>query len=127
MKKNNWTLTAGQIVPKLESMSIENLPQKYQFNIKRSVCRLELIKWDSQYDMRYELFNRLNTGGSLLTNQELRNCIFRGISKDFTILIKDLASQSNFKELIEPTEKQKNELYLDELVLRFFFTLQGPQ
>ncbi len=119
-EKNNWTLTAGQIVPKLESMSIENLPQKYQFNIKRSVCRLELIKWDSQYDMRYELFNRLNTGGSLLTNQELRNCIFRGISKDFTILIKDLASQSNFKELIEPTEKQKNELYLDELVLRFF-------
>ena len=35
-------------------------------------------------------------------------------------VIKDLASIENFKELISPTQKQKDELYLDELVLRFF-------
>jgi len=70
--------------------------------------------------MRYELFNRLNTGGSPLTDQEIRNCIFRGISVEFTNLIKDLASNETFNELIQPTQKQKDELYLDELVLRFF-------
>lgn len=119
-RKNNWIMEAGDVVDKLEGLSVSKLPLKYQLNIKRSVCRIEVVKWDSNYDMRYELFNRLNTGGSPLTDQEIRNCIFRGISPEFTNLIKDLASESEFHSLIQPTSKQKEELYLDELVLRFF-------
>jgi hypothetical protein len=69
--------------------------------------------------MRYELFNRLNTGGSPLTDQEIRNCIFRGISSDFNNFLKTIAQNPDFVELIAPTEKQVSELYLEELVLRF--------
>jgi len=119
-EKNNWGLAAGDVVESLDGIRSSDLPVKYQLNIKRSVCRIEIVKWDSNYDMRYELFNRLNTGGSPLTDQEIRNCIFRGISVEFTNLIKDLASNETFNELIQPTQKQKDELYLDELVLRFF-------
>lgn len=118
--KNLWKLESAEIVKSLDGLTFETLPIKYQLNIKRSVCRVEVIKWDSNYDMRYELFNRLNTGGSPLTEQEIRNCIFRGISPDFTNLIKQLAESDDFIEIIQPTEKQKDELYLDELVLRFF-------
>ncbi len=119
-EKNDWSLEAGDVVESLNGLAISDLPVKYQLNIKRSVCRIEIVKWDSNYDMRYELFNRLNTGGSPLTDQEIRNCIFRGISVEFTDLIKRLASDENFVSLIQPTEKQVEELYLDELVLRFF-------
>ena len=79
------------MLKELENLTVEDLPLKFRLNIKRSVCRIEVIKWDSNYDMRYELFSRLNTGGSPLTEQEIRNCIFRGISPDFTILVKKLA------------------------------------
>lgn len=119
-EKNGWTLLSGDVVESLEGLKISDLPIKYQLNIKRSVCRIEVVKWDSNYDMRYELFNRLNTGGSPLTDQEIRNCIFRGISVDFTNLIKRLSSKDGFIDLVQPTQKQKEELYLDELVLRFF-------
>jgi hypothetical protein len=119
-EKNDWTMRAGDIVESLDGMRISDFPVKYQLNIKRSVCRIEVVKWDSKYDMRYELFNRLNTGGSPLTDQEIRNCIFRGISDEFTDLIKGIASDKSFIKLIDPTEKQVEELYLDELVLRFF-------
>lgn len=118
--KNGWALDAGEIVESLKGLKVSDMPIKYQLNIKRSVCRIEVVKWDSQYDMRYELFNRLNTGGSPLTDQEIRNCIFRGISTVFTDLMKELSSNSTFYDLIQPTQKQKDELYLDELVLRFF-------
>ncbi|HDX8358356.1 TPA: DUF262 domain-containing protein [Aeromonas hydrophila] len=118
--KNNWIMDSGDVVEGLKGLSITSFPLKFQLNIKRSVCRIEVVKWDSDYDMRYELFNRLNTGGSPLTDQEIRNCIFRGISADFTDLIKKLAADKDFVELIQPTEKQAGELYLDELVLRFF-------
>ena len=119
-EKNGWILQSGDIVEKLDGLKMSDLPVKYQLNIKRAVCRIEIIKWDSKYDMRYELFNRLNTGGSPLTDQEIRNCIFRGVSADFTNIIKELSSVKEFVELIQPTQKQIDELYLDELVLRFF-------
>ena len=126
-EKNSWTLQAGDIIEELEGLNLSELPLKFQLNIKRSVCRIEVVKWDSKYDMRYELFNRLNTGGSPLTDQEIRNCIFRGVSVSFTNLIKTLASQPEYAKFIKPTPKQLEELYLDELVLRFFALFKNQE
>lgn len=70
-------------------------------------------------DLRYELFSRLNTGGSPLKEQEIRNCVFRGVSNELNNTLKELSKDINFIELIKPTEKQLSELYLEELVLRF--------
>jgi hypothetical protein len=119
-EKNGWVLEKGSILEELEGFAVSSLPLKFKLNLKRSSCRVEVIKWNSDYDMRFELFNRLNTGGTSLTEQEIRNCIFRGISVDFTNIIKELASSVEFIDLIQPTQKQTEELYLDELVLRFF-------
>lgn len=118
-EKNNWIFCKGDLVPELENISCKDLPLKYQLNIKRSNCRVEIIKWNSVFDMRYELFNRLNTGGSVLKDQEIRNAIFRGVSKGFNQFIRKCSENTLFLELIKPTEKQLQELYMDELVLRF--------
>jgi len=117
---NNWKLETGDIVTELDGLALADLPVKYQLNIKRVPVRVEVIKWDSKYDMRYELFNRLNTGGSPLTDQEIRNCIFRTANSALPDVIKRLSNTSIFVKLIKPTAKQETELYLDELVLRFF-------
>lgn len=118
-EKNNWKLEKGEIIDNFESLTCDDLPLKLRLNIKRSVCRVELTKWNSQYDMRYELFNRLNTGGSELTDQEIRNCIFRGVSDEFNKFLSEEGQNPEFIQLISPTERQLQELYLDELVLRF--------
>jgi hypothetical protein len=117
--KNNWILEKGDLVKSFEGYSQKTLPLKFQLNIKRAVCRIELIKWNSKIDMRFELFNRLNTGGSPLTDQEIRNCIFRGKSSNFNDFLKRIANNSDFIYLVTPTNKQLSELYLEELVLRF--------
>jgi Protein of unknown function DUF262 len=118
-EKNRWKLSEGDLVKTFENYDEASLPLKFQLNIKRAVCRVEVIKWNSKIDMRYELFNRLNTGGSPLTDQEIRNCIFRGVSSDFNDFLKRVAQNPDFVNLIAPTEKQISELYLEELVLRF--------
>ncbi len=117
--KNNWTLVEGDLVTALEGYNKDSLPTKYLLNIKRSSCRIEIIKWDSQWDMRYELFSRLNTGGSALTDQEIRNCIFRGGLKEFYDFIEEATENEIFKKLTALTTKQISELYLQELVVRF--------
>lgn len=117
-KKNYFKLTTSDLINNiLEGIDINTLPLKLKLTIQRAVCRVEILRWDSQTDMRYQLFNRLNTGSSPLAPQEIRNCVFTG---SFNTLLQELAKNSDFNELINPTDKQIDEMFLEELVLRFF-------
>jgi len=118
-EKNNWVLSDGDLIRALEKYTCSTLPLKIQLNIKRASCRIEIIKWNSKYDLRFELFNRLNTGGSPLTNQEIRNSLFREISAVFNDFLKKLGQNKDFIKLINVNQDQLNELYHEELVLRF--------
>ena len=117
--KNRWFLSKGELIESLENYNCDNIPLKINLNLKRAICRIEIVKWNSIMDVRYELFNRLNTGGSPLTEQEIRNCIFRGTSSEFNDFLTRIASDTTFKSLIRPTIRQSEEKYLEELVLRF--------
>ena len=68
--KNKWTMSEGELIDELEGFNVDNFPFKSTLNIKRTVCRVEIIKWNSKMDMRYELFNRLNTGGTPLQSRK---------------------------------------------------------
>ena len=70
--------------------------------------------------MRYELFNRLNTGGVELSAQEIRNCIFRGYSNKFNAFISDLSKRPEFYNNIHANDNEKERMYLEELILRYF-------
>ena len=119
-EKNNWIFKKGDIINALEGLSRDDLPLKFQTTIKRAVCRVEILHWGRENNnLKYELFNRLNTGGSTATDQEIRNCIFRGKTNAFNDFLKELASNETLFKLIIPTKKQEEELYLEELVLRF--------
>jgi len=118
-ERNNWEMLEGDLITGSDGRKSSDLPMKFQLNIKRSTCRIEIIRWNSKYDMRFELFNRLNTGGSPLTNMEIRNCIYRGTSSKFNEFIKKLAVNKTFIKLVSPSRAQREELYLEELVLRF--------
>ena len=118
-KENGWALLPGDRVESLEGFTYETLPQKFRYALKRSVCRVEVLKWDSSYDMRFELFNRLNTGGTPLTQQEIRNCIFRDISPRFNDFLKELTKDKDFIKSVDLTIAQIECLYNEELILRF--------
>ncbi|UTV99159.1 DUF262 domain-containing protein [Marinomonas rhizomae] len=118
--KNNSTLTEGEMVKELDGITINSLSLKLKTTIKRSVCRVEIVRWDSQEDIRYELFNRLNTGSSPLSEQEIRNCIFRSYPVDLNQVLRDVAQVPEYEKLISPSPKKKEEMFLEELALRYF-------
>jgi hypothetical protein len=80
---------------------------------------VEILRWNSNYDIRFELFNRLNTGGISLTTQEIRNCIYRDISTTFNDFLERLARNEDFQMLVDLNDEQKERMYDQELVLRF--------
>lgn len=117
-KKNYFKLCETDLTKNLlNNIDINNLPIKLKLTIKRAVCRIEILRWDSKFDMRYELFNRLNTGSSPLREQEIRNCVLGGSLNNLLI---ELAKNNNFIIIMNPSDKQKEEMFLEEMVLRYF-------
>lgn len=90
-----------------------------QLQIKRSRIRVEILTKDSDPQSKYELFQRLNTGGAKLTEQEVRNCILIKVNSKFFKWLKELSEIDDFSATVKLTEnaelKQKN----IELMLRF--------
>lgn len=118
--ENNWKLDEGDIIKTFKDMCFDDLSTRAKISIKRYVCRVEIISSDNDYNMRYELFNRLNTGGTKLTAQEIRNVIYRDISVEFNKFLRDRGTENTkFLELINISETQEKSLFADELVLRF--------
>lgn len=114
--KNNFILESSSLIgDMLKGKNKDNISNKLLLSIRRSVCRIEILRWDSGFDMRYELFNRLNTGGSPLSEQEVRNCVF--VSK-FNRLINNLAERLD--PLIKGVDGKKEKMYVEELILRYF-------
>lgn len=121
------TLEKGDVIDELEGHTIDTIPVVLKVNLKRAICRIELINSDSSVDMRYQLFNRLNKGSCPLTEQEIRNCIFRGNHNDLNKMLMEIGKSQLFLDVIQPTDKQISEMYCEELVLRYFaLKFAGP-
>ena len=87
--------------------------------IKRSKISVSILLKESDEVAKFELFERLNTGGSNLTPQEVRNSILIMLNKDVYRWIKNLSSYEPFQECISLSEKNITEQYDVELALRF--------
>lgn len=124
---NKWVLEPGGIIESLEGFNIDTLPSKLKINLKRAVCRVEILRGDSSTSMKYELFKRLNSGGSKLKPQEIRNAIFRGIDSRLNELLLKLSQDTKFQSLTNLSSKKKQELYDQELILRFIAFLNNAE
>ena len=86
---------------------------------KRSKINISIITKDSDPNAKFELFQRLNTGGSSLTAQEVRNCLMIMHDRTFYDFIRELADDNNFKEVLSLSDRQVEEKYDMELVCRY--------
>jgi len=87
--------------------------------LKRAKLQVSIILSESSEATKYELFQRLNTGGSQLTSQEIRNCILVQINRDMYSWMRDLSKYEAFRECTLLTERALEEQYDLDLVLRF--------
>jgi hypothetical protein len=87
--------------------------------IKRSKIQASIILRESDETAKYDLFQRLNTGGSQLSPQEVRNCILVMLNREFYWWLRSLADYEPFKNCIALSDRPVEEAYDVELVLRF--------
>ena len=98
----------------------DGLPQTLQIGIKRARLRVEILKNESDVTAKFELFQRLNTGGAELSEQEVRNSIAVSLNRPFYDWLIARANESAFIVTTAQTDTALESQVGVELALRFF-------
>ena len=116
-------LSGCDIIPDLNGLSFEKLPLSVRLKVKRSPIRATIINKSGDSFVKYEMFKRLNTGGSLLSAQEIRNCSSRMVEGG-DVFYDAVQEMAKFPPYVMSTsrlpESFKERRAEEELVLRFF-------
>lgn len=113
---NEFKLRGLEVLQELIGIQYSTLNPKAARLLRNGILRIILIFKESHPDIKYEIFMRLNRGSIRLTEQELRNCLYRGAFND---LLKELRQNPKFLEMIglSAPHKRMNDA---ELILRYF-------
>lgn len=104
---------------KLNDLTWKTLPDSLRLDFKRSKFKIEIIQKESDPNAKFEVFMRLNTGGSNLSDQELRNSWLVMYNKEFFNWLEELSKNTDFSECISLSEKLEDERYDMELILSY--------
>jgi uncharacterized protein with ParB-like and HNH nuclease domain len=89
-----------------------------QISIRRSRLRIEILDQQTDPEVKFELFQRLNTGGTNLSEQEVRNCIIASIDPDAHKKLEAMAAYSPFVKMTDVGAEREKRQYRLELVIR---------
>ena len=90
-----------------------------QLAIRRSRISVEILKRPSDNATKYDLFQRLNAGGTTANAQELRNCIIIMVSAQYGRFVRDLASYQPFRTTLAASDDQLEKQRDMEFAARF--------
>lgn len=117
-------LAGCDILVSLNDKAFATLEPVVQLELKRKTLRAIVIRRTNDPNLRYEMFKRLNAGGSPAEAHEIRNASLRIVGETgekFLAFLQRCAEHHGFQEVTEILSDQaKQRLGREELVLRFF-------
>lgn len=97
---NEFALSGLKIMTELNSCKFQDLEKdedkkKYAAEIEDFQLVIQIIKYPTPDRVRFDIFDRVNRGGTPLNNQEMRNALYQGPA---TKLLNELAESEAFKD-----------------------------
>jgi hypothetical protein len=115
-------LTELKKLTSYNGLAFDALPENLRLHFWTRPAKVITLNDKSDLVVRYDLFERLNTGGVVLTPQEIRDCVFQG---SFASQLETWARDPNFRAVLKLTTAQQKDATGEECVLRFFAFLSG--
>jgi hypothetical protein len=110
-----FRLSGLQILKELNREIYSNLEKSLQLKIKTTPMHVIIIKNASDEDVKFEIFERLNTGSMKLNEDEIRNSVYRGPYID---LLQELSKNNKFDNMVRKPNF-KNRMVYRGMILRF--------
>lgn len=123
-RKNVLKISGLEKLTNFNGLAYNDLPKSFQILFQTRPIRVTVLNDKSDLNVRFDLFERLNTGGVALTNQEIRNCIYRGAFND---QLKKLSKTNEFLSAVKLKDSEYKDGTAEEYVLRFFAYLENKE
>lgn len=94
-----------------------DLPETIRLQLLKRSLRVTAISDKSDRQVRFDTFERLNTGGIVLSPQEIRACVYRGPFIDF---LGAVSADKDLQALIKLQSGKIDDGTLEEFVLKVF-------
>lgn len=114
--ENQFSISGLEVITEINGLRFFELSSKLQRQIKTHTLRCVLITNESHPEVKFDVFERLNTNTVPLNAQELRNCVYRGA---LNLLLKDCSEYEPWLRILGKNSPDKR-LRDEELILRFF-------
>jgi Protein of unknown function DUF262 len=123
---HNAVWETSELIPGVPAYEQSPLDKTQQLAIRRGRLGVEILKRPSDDQTKYDLFQRLNAGGTQANAQELRNCIMLMISGEYFRAVKQAAGEPSFRAVTAVTEEQAERQRDLELAVRFLVHTNVP-
>tara|TARA_Y200000002_G_C22648391_1_gene650196 strand:- start:143 stop:1516 length:1374 start_codon:yes stop_codon:yes gene_type:complete len=111
-----FKLTGLKVLKELNRKQFSDIDKEFQNKIRKTTLHTIIIKKESNDDVKFEIFERLNTGSIKLNEDEIRNTVYRG---KYINLLSELEENETFHELVKK-DNFKNRMIYRGMILRFF-------
>lgn len=123
-------LVSTRYLPSLEGVSYDgddpNLATALRLQLKRARLDFKILLRESDDRVKYELFDRLNSGGEPTSPQEVRTALILMADPELFTWFDALRSVDDVSESLALTERQMNEQYDLELIVRLVVLDRSP-
>ena len=113
----------------VKSKSKQFLPKGLQTQLKRAKLGVQILKASSSEQSKYDVFQRLNGSGSILSSQEIRNCLMVMQNPSRHAEIEKSANKQDFVDLFSLSEdalgKQEQMDYYCRAIAHSFFPYES--
>ncbi|RWR09693.1 DUF262 domain-containing protein [Paenirhodobacter populi] len=106
-------------LPEFKDKKWSDLSRRIQLDFRRTKLQLTILLRETDLDAKFELFQRLNSGGTTISGQELRNAIMAGKNKATLDWFEGLSLYPSFKAVCGMSDRDLSIRMDVELVLRF--------
>jgi hypothetical protein len=121
LKGKALTLTGLEKLHALDGTVAASLPVDIRTGLEDRPIKVVVLNDKSDLQVRFDLFERLNTGGVRLTDHEVRECVFMG---DFINLVSELSEHAAFRRVVVLAKSNENDGTAQDYALRFFAYLE---
>lgn len=118
--RNNFSLDGLSKFPEVNGATFVNLPKPLQNALAiRPYLRVVTLLKQTDPQLKYEVFTRLNTGGEPLLAQEIRNALYRGPFNDLLFTLGGNEFLRQQLKIVSNKETPYKEMQDVEVVLRY--------
>ena len=114
--KGGFPLNGLEYLADVKGKRFDDLPNLWKRRVYNTQIVAHVIAPTTPPDVMYDIFRRINTGGTPLTGQEIRHCVAKKRSRTF---LKRLVASPAFEKATPPTLQGHKRMVDHEVALRF--------